>query len=76
MPPDDVVKKLREQAGKKGNVPVLLTVGKSTWSSTIMSMGNQQWFVAVKADVRKNEAIGEGDMVSVQIITDFDRLKQ
>lgn len=41
-----------------------------------MSMGAQQWFVAVKADVRKKESIAEGDTVSVKIAPDFDRLMQ
>ncbi len=75
MPPDKVVVTLREQAGKKGNIPVLATIGTSTWPSTIMSMGNQQWFAAVKADVRKNEQLSEGDTVTVKITPDFGRLK-
>ncbi len=73
--PDDVRAALRQDSGKNGNVPVHVTVGKSTWQSTTMSMGEQRWFVAVKAAVRKAEGIAEGDGVSVSIVPDFDRLK-
>lgn len=73
--PDDVHATLRQDSGKNGNVPVHVTIGKSTWPSTTMSMGEQRWFVAVKAAVRKAEGIAEGDTVSVSISPDFDRLK-
>ena len=72
---DEVRSELRILSGKNGNVPVLMTIGKSTWPSTTMSMGEQQWFVAVKADVRTAENIAEGDTVSVTITPDFERLK-
>ncbi len=74
--PDEVLKELRSATGKNGNVPVLVKIGKTGWPSTTMSMGAQQWFVAVKADVRKKESIAEGDTVSVKIAPDFDRLMQ
>ena len=72
--PDDVRGTLREESGKNGNVPVIATVGKTSWPSTTMSMGQQRWFVAVKAEVRKREAIAEGDAVSVRIEPDFERI--
>lgn len=72
----DVLKKLREIVGENGNVPVVVTIGKTSWLSTIMSMGEQRWFVAVGVGVRKIENIAEGDRVSVVIAPDFDRLSQ
>lgn len=74
--PDDIRATIRHDSGKNGNVPVQVTIGKSTWPSTTMSMGEQRWFVAVKAAVRKAEDITEGDTVSVTIAPDFDRLKK
>jgi hypothetical protein len=73
--PDNVRVELRDMSGKSGNVPVLVTIGKSTWSSTTMSMGEQRWFVAVKADIRKTENVSEGDTVSVRIAPDIERIK-
>ncbi|MNH49982.1 hypothetical protein D3C73_15820 [compost metagenome] len=73
--PDDIHSGLREMSGKNGNVPVQVAIGKSAWMSTTMSMGEQRWFVAVKADVRKDENIFEGDEVSVGVAPDVDRLK-
>lgn len=72
--PDDITTKLREDTGKKGNVPVVVTIGKSTYPTTIMSMGDQRWFVAIKAAIRKAENIQSGDTVQVYIAPDFDRL--
>jgi hypothetical protein len=40
-----------------------------------MSMGEQRWFVAVKADIRKTENVSEGDTVSVRIAPDIERIK-
>lgn len=73
--PDDVLALLKEMSGKKGNVPVVVTIGKTTYPTTIMSMGNQQWFFAVKSEVRKAESINEGDTVQVGIVPDFERIK-
>lgn len=72
--PNDVLNLLREISRKNGNVPVRVTVGKTVWPSTIMSIGDQQWFVAVKASVRKQESIGLGDKIKVGIEPDFSRL--
>jgi hypothetical protein len=72
---DDIRADLREISGKSGNVPVVVTIGKSTWPSTTMSMGEQRWFVAVKADIRKTEGVSEGDTISVRIAPDIERIK-
>lgn len=72
----DIVSSLRDTAGKNGNVPVLATIGKATWPTTIMSMGQQRWFFAVNAAVRKSENIAEGDEVSVTMVPDFEKLKK
>ncbi len=72
--PSETVQKLRAAAHKKGNIPVLCHIGKSEWSSTIMSMGEQQWFVAVKAAIRQAERIDEGDNIVIDIRPDATRL--
>lgn len=72
--PPDVLEDLRGMAGKKGNIPIIAMVGNTSWPSTIMSMGEQQWFVALKADVRASENIQLGDSVALCIEPDFSRL--
>ncbi len=72
--PSDTVRALRDESQKKGNIPVICLTGKSTWTSTIMSLGEQQWFVAIKTDIRKAENIQEGDTVVIDIRPDPKRL--
>lgn len=43
-------------------------------TTTIMSMGNQKWFVAIKADIREKENINKGDEVDINISLDEARL--
>lgn len=74
--PDDVLQALRASAGKNGNVPILATIGKTTWPTTIMSMGEQQWFIATSVSVRKAENLYEGSFVSLDIAIDHERLKK
>jgi hypothetical protein len=74
--PDDMLLKLRAAAGKNGNVPILATLGKTTWPTTIMSMGEQRWFFAVSAPVRKAEGLSEGDNVTVLMTPDMVKLKK
>ena len=71
----DVQADLQKLSGKNGNVPVVVTIGKTSWPSTTMSMGNQQWFVGVKAVVRQAEELAEGDAVSVSMVPDQSRLQ-
>lgn len=73
--PANILQSLRSAAGKNGNAPILATIGKTTWPTTTMSMGNQQWFFAVGAPVRKAEGLSEGDTVTVAIMPDKTRLK-
>ncbi|MDQ3064810.1 MAG: DUF1905 domain-containing protein [bacterium] len=71
-----VIEEIRIMSGKNGNVPVLAAIGNTIWQSTIMSRGNQQWYVALKAEVRTAESIFEGEMVKVRIEPDWDRIKK
>lgn len=72
----DVLQALRAAADKNGNVPIMATIGKTTWPTTIMSSGQQQWFFAVNAKVRKAENVTKSDNVSVIIKPDETRLKK
>ncbi len=74
--PLGIHKKLQGQAKKNGNVPVLITIEKTSWPTTTMSMGKGRWFVAIKADVRKAETLIAGDNVEIAISPDLSRLHQ
>lgn len=65
--PTDALKQLRDVTGKRGSVKVHVTIGKTTYATTMMSRGNQQWFLAVKAAVRNAENLAEGDTVTIII---------
>lgn len=73
--PEPVRDQLKSQSGKNGNVPVLVTIGQTTYSSTTMSMGQQRWFVAINASVRKAESISNNDVAHIAITPDWTRLK-
>jgi len=73
--PDDVHVKLQSTSSKNGNVPVTVNIGSTTWPSTTMSMGQQRWFIGVKAKVRHAENITEGGTISVTMTPDPTRLK-
>lgn len=51
-----------------GMKPIQATVGKTTWKTTLMPMGDGTYFVALKAAVRKKERISIGDTIDVTFI--------
>lgn len=71
----DMLNNLRAYAGKNGSLPVVVTLGKTTYPTTVMSRGNQQWYVAIKSDVREAENVHEGDTITLRISPDFTRIK-
>ncbi|MCL1876548.1 DUF1905 domain-containing protein [Candidatus Saccharibacteria bacterium] len=49
-----------------GFIPVTLTVGKSSWSSSFMPAGDGTHIIAVPTKVRKANNIQLGDKISVE----------
>lgn len=47
-----------------GFIPIEATLGKSTWSTSLLP-GRGDYFIAIKASVRKCENVAEGDTVTV-----------
>lgn len=74
MIPPEINKKLRDEISKKGNIPVLVTIGKTTYPATTMSMGRQRWFFPIAAKIRAAEGITVDDQISVTVTPDSDRL--
>lgn len=51
--------------GIKGMIPIEANVGNSKWNTSLMSMGDKNYFVAIKSLVRKDENIHLGDTVKI-----------
>lgn len=48
-----------------GSVPVMATVGKTTWRTSIFPMKKDHYFIPLKKQVRKKEDIFEGDTITI-----------
>lgn len=49
----------------RGLVPVTVTLGKSTWNTSLMPMGDGTHFIPLNAKVRKSERIEVGDHINL-----------
>ncbi len=47
--------------------PVSVTLGATTWNTKLMMKKGGDFFVALKAPVRKNESVTRGDTVRLAI---------
>lgn len=55
-----------------GSVPVIVTVGKQTWKTSVFpSKEDQQYLLPVKKEIRQKEDIEDGGSVSVKIEIEF-----
>ena len=63
-----VPKKISEMfTGKtfRGLVPITVKLGSSEWKTSLLPMGDGTHFIALKAQVRKNENIKLGDNIEL-----------
>ncbi|MGH7525425.1 MAG: DUF1905 domain-containing protein [Gemmatimonadales bacterium] len=54
-----------KHSADRGLVPIIVTLGKSTWNSSLMPMGDSTQFIPLSAKVRKTEGIEVGDHVKL-----------
>jgi len=47
-----------------GSIPVLVTIGKTRWETSIFPEKNGPYLLPLKAEVRKREGIRDGDDIS------------
>lgn len=52
----------------RGLVAITATLGKSTWSTSLMPMGNGTQFIPLPAKVRKNENIFVGNKIKLSFV--------
>ncbi len=64
-------KKIKELQGSSrrgfGSVPVEVTVGKTTWSTSVFPSKDGTYLLPIKIAVRKAEGIFDGDIISLRI---------
>ena len=74
LPPEaaEQVEHAREQAGGGagfGSVRVEVTVGSTTWRTSVFpDKGSGSFVLPVKAPVRRDEDVAEGDVLSVHLV--------
>jgi hypothetical protein len=70
--PGDVSDDVRAQAGEPrgfGSVPVQVTIGSSTWTTSVFPDSKRgAYLLPVKKQVRTLEAVEAGDVVTVQLV--------
>lgn len=66
--PSEITSKL-SRGGAWGMLPVCVTLGRTTWDTSILPMGDGKKFIALKAKVRKKEGISLGDTVKLEFST-------
>ncbi len=68
--PHDVSEDIKKQFGDMkrgwGSIPVLVTIGKTSWKTSIFpDKKTEEYLLPLKAGVRKKEEIEEGDTVTI-----------
>jgi hypothetical protein len=54
--------------GGWGSIPVELTVGKTTWKTSMFpNSKTKEYIIPIKSAIRKSEKISENDIISIQI---------
>lgn len=61
--PFDLVPKVPRRGW--GSIPIMATVGKTTWRTSIFPMKKDHYFIPLKKQIRVKEDIRQGDFVTV-----------
>jgi hypothetical protein len=51
-----------------GYVPVTVTLGKTTWKTTLFPSKDGPYLLAIKSDIRKKEKVVAGDRVTMRVL--------
>ncbi len=64
----DIKKEYRNFAKGWGSLPVIVTLGKTVWNTSIFPDSKSgEYLLPIKASVRKKEGVWEGDILSLKI---------
>lgn len=50
------------------HVPVIVTIGSTTWKTSIFPEKKGTYLLPLKAEIRKKEVISEGDTIQITIV--------
>lgn len=56
---------LSKKSSAWGMVPITATIKTTTWDTSLLPMGNGTFFIALKAVIRKKEAIEPGNKLTI-----------
>jgi hypothetical protein len=62
--PSSITRELLYRADR-GLIPIKATVGKTSWETSLLPMGDGTHFIALNARVRKRENIDVGKMITI-----------
>ena len=65
--PLSITRKLQHKADR-GLIAITATIGKSSWDTSLLPMGDGTHFIVLNAKVRKKEKIELDDTISVSFI--------
>lgn len=51
-----------------GAIPVTVTIGESTWKTSLFPSKDGTYLLPIKASVRKAQGIGEGDRIEARCV--------
>lgn len=74
LPPKQAREIKASQRGRRkgwGSVPVIATIGKTTWKTSVFPDGASSYVLPVKAEVRKREDLREGMTFVVRLELTF-----
>lgn len=73
--PEKIMKEVKRLNLKKigyGFFPVVVSLNKTTWKTSLLPMGNKtgekRYFIALKAEVRKKEEVLVGEKLSLSFV--------
>lgn len=74
IPPESVLQ-LQTIAQKRGTLPLVIQLDDLSWGSSMMSMGQQQWFVPIMSKVQVAKKLHVDDVVTLSLSPDRSRIK-
>ena len=70
-----LMQRLEGMARGFGSLKVTARIGGSQWRTSVFPQKGEGWMLPIKAAVRKAEGIGEGDVVSVELLVQETRAR-
>jgi hypothetical protein len=63
------IRKSQDGSPRKGwgSIPVLVTLGKTQWKTSVFPNSDGTYLLPLKAEVRRKEKVAEGDMVAMEL---------